>query len=110
MPVTEISLPGDHNRLNAMATAAICLARGLDREAVAAGLRSFAGVPHRLETIRTRAGVQWVNDSKATNVDSAAVALRAFAGGVHLIAGGRGKRQDFSPWPRSWPNVARPCI
>jgi UDP-N-acetylmuramoylalanine--D-glutamate ligase len=97
MPVSEISLPGEHNRLNAMATAAICLARGVDREAVAAGLRSFPGVPHRLEAIRTRDGVQWVNDSKATNVDSAAVALRAFAGGVHLIAGGRGKRQDFSP-------------
>ena len=106
MPVTEISLPGDHNRLNAMATAAICLARGVDREAVAAGLRSFAGVSHRLEAIRTRAGVQWVNDSKATNVDSAAVALRAFAGGVHLIAGGRGKRQNFSPLA---PLVAERC-
>jgi UDP-N-acetylmuramoylalanine--D-glutamate ligase len=106
MPVTEISLPGDHNRLNAMATAAICLARGVDREAVTAGLRSFAGVPHRLEAVRTRAGVQWVNDSKATNVDSAAVALRAFAGGVHLIAGGRGKRQDFSPLA---PLVAERC-
>ena len=107
MPVTEISLPGDHNRLNAMATAAICLARGVDREAVATGLRSFAGVPHRLQAIRTRAGVQWVNDSKATNVDSAAVALRAFAGGVHLIAGGRGKRQDFSPLA---PLVAERCV
>ncbi|MEA2147230.1 MAG: UDP-N-acetylmuramoylalanine--D-glutamate ligase [Solirubrobacteraceae bacterium] len=106
MPVTEISLPGDHNRLNAMATAAICLARGVGREAVAAGLRSFAGVRHRLQAIRTRDGVQWVNDSKATNVDSAAVALRAFAGGVHLIAGGRGKRQDFSPLA---PLVAERC-
>jgi UDP-N-acetylmuramoylalanine--D-glutamate ligase len=106
MPITEISLPGDHNRLNAMATAAICLARGLDREAVASGLRSFAGVPHRLEAVRSRDGVQWVNDSKATNVDSAAVALRAFPGGVHLIAGGRGKRQDFSPLA---PLVAQRC-
>ncbi len=97
LPTAEITLPGAHNRLNAMATAAICLARGLDRQAVAEGLRSFAGVPHRLETVRTRDGVTWINDSKATNVESTAVALRAFAGGVHLIAGGRGKQQDFRP-------------
>ena len=106
MPVAEISLPGAHNRLNAMATAAICLARGLDREAVVAGLRSFGGVPHRLEAVRRRDGVRWVNDSKATNVDSAAVALRAFSGGVHLIAGGRGKNQDFAPLA---PLVAQRC-
>ncbi len=95
--VTEISLPGVHNRDNAMAAAAACLARGIDREAVAAGLRSFPGVPHRLELIATRGGVAFVNDSKATNVASTLVALRSYPGGVHLIAGGRGKRQDFSP-------------
>ncbi len=98
MPVTEISLPGAHNRQNAMATAAVCLARGVEPEAVAAGLRSFPGVAHRLELVRERGGVRFVNDSKATNVDSTQVALRAFpAGGVHLIAGGRGKAQDFHP-------------
>jgi UDP-N-acetylmuramoylalanine--D-glutamate ligase len=106
MPVAEISLPGAHNRLNAMATAAVCLARGLDPESVVAGLRSFAGVPHRLEAVRTRNGVRWINDSKATNVDSAAVGLRAFPGGVHLIAGGRGKNQDFTPLG---PLVAQRC-
>jgi UDP-N-acetylmuramoylalanine--D-glutamate ligase len=93
----EISLPGYHNRLNAMAAAAVCLARGIDRDAVAAGLRTFAGVAHRLELIDTRAGVGFVNDSKATNVASTIVALRSYRGGVHLIAGGRGKGQDFSP-------------
>ncbi len=92
----EISLPGTHNRQNAMAAAAICLARGLDADAVADGLRSFAGVPHRLELIAVSDGVSYVNDSKATNVDSTFVALRAYPGGVHLIAGGRGKNQDFS--------------
>lgn len=95
--VTEISLPGAHNRANAMAVAAACLARGVDREAVAAGLRSFPGVAHRLELIATRDGVAFVNDSKATNVASTLVALRSYSGGVHLIAGGRGKSQDFSP-------------
>ena len=102
----EISLPGMHNRSNAMAAAAACLARGIEREAVAGGLRSFAGVPHRLELVGTRDGVRFVNDSKATNVASTIVALRSYPGGVHLIAGGRGKRQDFSPLA---PVVAERC-
>lgn len=93
----EISLPGRHNRANAMAAAAVCLARGIEPDAVAEGLRSFAGVAHRLERIAERHGVAFVNDSKATNVASTMVALRSYADGVHLIAGGRGKRQDFSP-------------
>ena len=97
LDVTEISLPGAHNRANAMAAAAACLARGVDRDAVAAGLRTFPGVAHRLEPIATRHGVAFVNDSKATNVASTLVALRSYPGGVHLIAGGRGKSQDFSP-------------
>ena len=93
----EISLPGAHNRANAMAAAAVCLARGIEPVAVADGLRTFAGVAHRLERIATPGGVAFVNDSKATNVASTLVALASYAGGVHLIAGGRGKRQDFSP-------------
>jgi UDP-N-acetylmuramoylalanine--D-glutamate ligase len=94
--VQEISLPGLHNRANAMATAAVCLARGIERDAVAEGLRTFTGVAHRLETIAVRDGVAYVNDSKATNVASAIVALESYDRGVHLIAGGRGKNQDFS--------------
>ena len=95
--VEELPLPGAHNLQNAMAAATACLARGLEPEAVAAGLRSFRGVAHRLELIDERGGVRYVNDSKATNVASTIVALRSYAGGVHLIAGGRGKSQDFSP-------------
>jgi len=97
LPTTEISLPGEHNRANAMAAAAACLARGIESEAVASGLRTFPGVAHRLELIAEVDGVAYVNDSKATNVASTLVALRSYAGGVHLIAGGRGKGQDFSP-------------
>ncbi len=104
--VSELALPGDHNRQNAMAAAAACLARGLDPGAVTAGLRSFAGVPHRLELVAIQDGVAYVNDSKATNVASTIVALRTYAGGVHLIAGGRGKGQDFSPLA---PIVAERC-
>jgi UDP-N-acetylmuramoylalanine--D-glutamate ligase len=95
--VEELALPGAHNVQNAMAAAAVCLARGIDRESVATGLRTFAGVRHRLERIAKLDGVTWINDSKATNVASTIVALEAFLDGIHLIAGGRGKRQDFSP-------------
>lgn len=97
--VDEIRLPGRHNLENAMAAAAVCLARGVDMDAVRASLRSFAGVKHRLEEVAVarQDGVSWVNDSKATNVASTVVALEAFpAGVVHLILGGQGKGQDFS--------------
>ena len=103
----EIALPGAHNLQNAMATAAVCLARGIAPEAVAAGLITFTGVPHRLELIDTQHGVAFVNDSKATNVASTIVALRSYAGGVHLIAGGTGKNQDFRPLARL---VSERCV
>jgi UDP-N-acetylmuramoylalanine--D-glutamate ligase len=92
----EIRLRGPHNRENAMAAAAVALARGVDPDAVRAGLRTFAGVPHRLEEVAERDGVLWVNDSKATNVASTLVALASFDGGVHLIAGGQGKGSGFA--------------
>jgi UDP-N-acetylmuramoylalanine--D-glutamate ligase len=102
----EITLPGEHNRENGLAAAATCLARGIGPDAVAEGLRTFEGVMHRLERIAEIGGVTWVNDSKATNVASTVVALWAFPSGVHLIAGGRGKGQDFSPLA---PLVAERC-
>jgi UDP-N-acetylmuramoylalanine--D-glutamate ligase len=95
--VEDLRLRGAHNVQNALAAAAVCLARGIDPDAVRAGLRTFAGVPHRLQEVGRRDGVFYVNDSKATNVASTLVALRAFPnGGVHLIAGGQGKGQDFA--------------
>lgn len=92
----EIRLRGAHNRANAAAAAAIALARGIDPDAVRAGLRSFAGVEHRLEEVASHDGVLYVNDSKATNVASTLVALESFDAPVHLILGGQGKGQDFS--------------
>jgi len=95
--VDELRLPGRHNAQNAMAAGAVCLARGIEIDAVRAGLRSFTGVRHRLEEVALREGVKWVNDSKATNVASTLVALDAFeAGTIHLILGGQGKDQDFA--------------
>jgi UDP-N-acetylmuramoylalanine--D-glutamate ligase len=96
LPVGEIALRGEHNRRNAMAAAAVTLARGVEPEAVRAGLRTFRGVEHRLEEVARRDGVLYVNDSKATNVESTRVALASFTAPVHLILGGRGKGQDFT--------------
>ena len=66
-------------------------------EAVREGLARFAGVAHRLEEIATLDGVLYVNDSKATNVASAVAGIESFAGGVHVILGGRGKGGDYAP-------------
>ena len=107
MRADEMRVRGRHNLQNAAATAAVCQARGIDREAVAEGLRTFAGVEHRLEEVASKEGVTYVNDSKATNVASTVVALEAFAPkSVHLIAGGQGKGQEFAPLRES---VRRAC-
>jgi UDP-N-acetylmuramoylalanine--D-glutamate ligase len=95
--VDEIRLRGDHNVENAMAAAAVTLARGVDPGAVRAGLARFAGVAHRLEEVARVDGVLYVDDSKATNVASAVVGIRSFPGGVHAILGGRGKGEDYAP-------------
>jgi UDP-N-acetylmuramoylalanine--D-glutamate ligase len=106
MRADELQLLGAHNVENAMAAAAAALASGLPRDAVAEGLRTFPGVRHRLERIRERNGVLYVNDSKATNVASAIAGIRAFPGGVRLIAGGRPKQESFAPLA---PVVAERC-
>jgi UDP-N-acetylmuramoylalanine--D-glutamate ligase len=93
----ELGLIGEHNAANSMAAAAAALAMGIDRDAAREGLRSFAGVPHRLEPVAERDGIRFVNDSKATNVASAVVGLRAFDRGVHAILGGSDKGEPFAP-------------
>jgi UDP-N-acetylmuramoylalanine--D-glutamate ligase len=95
LAVDELGLLGEHNVANAMAAAAAALSMGLDRDAVREGLRSFAGVPHRLEQVAEIDGVRFVNDSKATNAASATVGIRAFGGGVHAILGGSEKGEPF---------------
>ena len=100
--VDEIKLPGRHNLENCLAAGAAALARGVGREAVAEGLRTFAGVAHRLEMAGMVAGVTYVNDSKATNVEATLTALNAYPQNTHLILGGRDKHSDYRP-------VARAC-
>ncbi|MHB8168288.1 MAG: Mur ligase family protein [Thermoleophilia bacterium] len=97
----EAALKGEHNRENALAAAAVCLSLGLTAREVAAGLRSFPGVPHRLQPVARIRGVTYVNDSKATNVDAAIKALTAFSGGIHLILGGSLKGCSFDELARA---------
>jgi UDP-N-acetylmuramoylalanine--D-glutamate ligase len=97
LAVAELGLLGEHNVANAMAAAAAALSMGLDRDAVRAGLRQFAGVAHRLEQVAEIGGVRFVNDSKATNVASAVVGIRSFGSGVQTILGGSEKGEPFAP-------------
>lgn len=84
------SLPGAHNHQNACAAWAACRSLGLAPKLIEAAFHSFAGLPHRSQIVGERGGVRFVNDSKATNADSAAQALRAFPK-IRWIAGGQGK-------------------
>jgi UDP-N-acetylmuramoylalanine--D-glutamate ligase len=92
----EIRLRGPHNLENAMGASAAALATGVPAEAVAAALRDFAGVPHRLEEVGSVGGVLYVNDSKATNVASARRGIESFDQGVHVILGGSLKGGGFA--------------
>jgi UDP-N-acetylmuramoylalanine--D-glutamate ligase len=89
------SIPGEHNRENAAAATAAARAAGLSDDAIAAGLSSFPGVPHRLELVREIRGVRFVNDSKATNPEAAERALSAYPPGIRLILGGSRKGIPF---------------
>jgi UDP-N-acetylmuramoylalanine--D-glutamate ligase len=99
-PVRTRALRGRHNRENAMAAVACARLLGVPAPAVQRGLDQFPGLPHRLELVAERGGVEWVNDSKATNVDSTQVGLAAFPASrpsVVLVLGGRGKRAPYAP-------------
>jgi UDP-N-acetylmuramoylalanine--D-glutamate ligase len=86
--------PGVHNAQNAAAAAAVALSLGVGRDILAAGLRSFGGLPHRQERVGTIGGVAFVNDSKATNADSTARALASYER-VVWIAAASGRRAGF---------------
>jgi len=93
----ELPLLGDHNVANALAAALAASRFGIPRGAIAAGLRSFRGLPHRHRVVAEADGVRWVDDSKGTNVGATAAGLAGYPPGtVHLILGGLGKGQDFA--------------
>jgi UDP-N-acetylmuramoylalanine--D-glutamate ligase len=91
MPVVDIPLFGPHNVLNVLAATAVGHAAGVEPADIAAAVRDFTAVPHRLEAILEHHGVLWVNDSKATNVDSARRALESFQRPIVWIGGGQTK-------------------
>jgi UDP-N-acetylmuramoylalanine--D-glutamate ligase len=78
--------------------AAVCASRlaGADREVIRRAVENFKAVEHRLEYVATINGVEFYNDSKATNVDATAKAIAAFSGGIHLILGGKDKNSDYT--------------
>jgi len=94
---SEMRLPGRHNLSNGMAAACAALAMGAPAAACAEALKTFEGLPHRLELAGEVGGVRYVNDSKATNVASALTALSSYEDPVVLIAGGKSKGEDFRP-------------
>jgi UDP-N-acetylmuramoylalanine--D-glutamate ligase len=94
--VEDVAIKGAHNLENVLAACALALAAGARADSLRETVRSFRGVEHRLEWVAEISGVQYFNDSKATNVDAAIKSLESFAGGVHLIAGGKDKGGDFT--------------
>lgn len=93
----EVSLKGRHNLENALAASAAAIAFGADPEAVRRLLRTFDGLPHRMETVDTINGVEYINASMTTNVDAAVRVLESIDRPVVLIAGGRPKRESYDP-------------
>ncbi len=93
----EIRIPGPHNLQNAAAAVCAAALREVPAAALAEALRSFPGVEHRLENVGRVAGINFINDSKATNIDSVRWALRSISTPIHLIAGGRDKGNDYTP-------------
>jgi len=96
MPVSEIPLKGAHNLENVLAGVCIALLAGCSVESVRAAVRCFRAVEHRLEHVASVAGVEYYNDSKATNVDATIKALESFPAGIHLILGGKDKGSDYT--------------
>jgi UDP-N-acetylmuramoylalanine--D-glutamate ligase len=94
----EPLIPGPHNRENAAAATAAARAAGIADDAIADALRTFEGVPHRIELVRELHGVRYVNDSKGTNVAAALRALASFPEErLHVVLGGRGKHEAYAP-------------
>ena len=103
----EPLIPGRHNRENAAAATAAARAAGVPDQAIAQALRTFPGVPHRLELVRDLRGVRWINDSKATNTAAARRGVAAYDVPLRLILGGSLKGEDFGSFVRELPEHVR---
>jgi UDP-N-acetylmuramoylalanine--D-glutamate ligase len=97
LPVADLPLAGAHNLSNALAACALACLAGVLLPALAKGLRSFRGLPHRMQRVALRGGVEWLDDSKGTNVGATVAALNGLSKKAVLILGGEGKGQKFAP-------------
>lgn len=95
--MSQTALRGPHNMFNAVCAIRVALQLGAEKVAIREGLNNFTPPPHRLEPVANIAGVQWINDSKATNVDSVFYALQAMETPTVWIVGGQDKGNDYSP-------------
>jgi len=95
-PVSAIALKGAHNLENVLAASAMAILAGAAPESLEDSIRKFKGVEHRIEWVADIDGVQYFNDSKATNVDATIKSIEAFSGNILLILGGRDKAGDFT--------------
>jgi UDP-N-acetylmuramoylalanine--D-glutamate ligase len=95
--IRDIRLPGPHNVVNAMAAAAAALARGVEPKIIEHALKTFTGLPHRLEFVRSKDGIRYIDDSKGTNVGAVVEALAAVRAPVILVAGGMDKGGTYQP-------------
>ncbi|MGH8003394.1 MAG: UDP-N-acetylmuramoyl-L-alanine--D-glutamate ligase, partial [Limisphaerales bacterium] len=106
----ELPIKGPHNCANALAAATAALAWGLPKEGAVKGLLSFKGVPHRLEPVAEVNGVKFINDSKATNVDSVWYALQSVNPPIVWIAGGKDKGGSYAPLRELFPNRVKGMV
>ncbi|NJP09734.1 MAG: UDP-N-acetylmuramoyl-L-alanine--D-glutamate ligase [Leptolyngbyaceae cyanobacterium RU_5_1] len=98
LPANLLKMPGHHNQQNLLMAVAAARLAGIDKQAIAHAVATFPGVPHRLERICTWQGINFINDSKATNYDAAQVGLSSVKSPAILIAGGEAKVGDDAAW------------
>jgi UDP-N-acetylmuramoylalanine--D-glutamate ligase len=98
MPISDLQMPGDHNKQNLLMSVAAARLAGIDAAVIQQAVSNFMGVSHRLEYICTHQGVKYINDSKATNYDAAEVGLNSVLAPAILIAGGEPKEGEDLGW------------
>ncbi|PZD71884.1 UDP-N-acetylmuramoylalanine--D-glutamate ligase [Acaryochloris thomasi RCC1774] len=101
LPTKALRMRGTHNQQNLLMAVAVAHLAGIERDAIATAIQNFPGVPHRLEHICTWQGIDFINDSKATNYEAAQTGLAAVEGPAILIAGGEAKDGDDTDWLRT---------
>ena len=109
-PVEAVQLRGQHNLLNVLAAVTLADSVGISPDAMREAIRTFRGVEHRLELVRERNGVQFINDSIATAPERAMAALRAFNQPIILLAGGRDKDMQWDGWATELPSLVQHVV